>query len=124
MMKTMIINKIIRIRTMAILMIFLKELLAGLDIHREKRAQKFLLLITLTHFLCLLPINILKYVCLSLNQSFHLTFYTYKHNYILIHMYIYFSYLISSYYLFLPIFYENIFRKITFPFILSEDTFT
>ena len=100
MMKTMIMNMIILLRIMTILMICLKELLAGLDIHREKRAQKFLLLITLTHFLCLLPINILKYVCVSLNQSFHLTFYTYKHTYI--HKCIYISRI--SYHLFIYFF--------------------
>ena len=32
-----------------------------LDINKEKRAQKFLLLILISHFICILPINILKY---------------------------------------------------------------
>ena len=33
-----------------------------LDINKEKRTQKFLLLILISHFICIVPINILKYV--------------------------------------------------------------
>ena len=33
-----------------------------LDISKEKRTQKFLLLILISHFICIVPINILKYV--------------------------------------------------------------
>ena len=37
-----------------------KNLLSDLDLNKEKRAQKFLLLILSSHFLCVLPINVLK----------------------------------------------------------------
>ena len=37
--------------------------LADLDVNKETRTQKFLLLILISHFICILPINILKYVC-------------------------------------------------------------
>ena len=37
--------------------------LSDLDINKETRTQKFLLLILISHFICILPINILKYVC-------------------------------------------------------------
>ena len=34
--------------------------LNNIDINKEKRTQKFLLLILISHFICILPINILK----------------------------------------------------------------
>ena len=37
-----------------------KDPSAYLDINKEKRTQKFLLLILVSHFICILPINILK----------------------------------------------------------------
>ena len=37
-----------------------KDPSANLDINKEKRTQKFLLLILVSHFICILPINILK----------------------------------------------------------------
>ena len=39
-----------------------KSQVLDLDINKEKRTQKFLLLILISHFICILPINILKYV--------------------------------------------------------------
>ena len=39
-----------------------KSQIADIDINKEKRTQKFLLLILISHFVCILPINILKYV--------------------------------------------------------------
>ena len=38
-----------------------------LDINKEKRTQKFLLLILISHFICIVPINILKYVWKEIN---------------------------------------------------------
>ena len=35
--------------------------LNNIDINKEKRTQKFLLLILISHFICILPINIVKY---------------------------------------------------------------
>ena len=37
-------------------------LLTNIDVNKEKRTQKFLLLILVSHFLCILPINIAKSV--------------------------------------------------------------
>ena len=39
-----------------------KSQVTDLDINKEKRTQKFLLLILISHFICIVPINILKYV--------------------------------------------------------------
>ena len=39
-----------------------KSEVTDLDINKEMRTQKFLLLILISHFLCIVPINILKYV--------------------------------------------------------------
>jgi hypothetical protein len=39
-----------------------KSQVTDLDINKEKRTQKFLLLILVSHFICIVPINILKYV--------------------------------------------------------------
>ena len=39
-----------------------KSEVTDLDINKEKRTQKFLLLILISHFICIVPINILKYV--------------------------------------------------------------
>ena len=35
---------------------------SSLDINKEKRTQKFLLLILISHFLCILPIHVVKWV--------------------------------------------------------------
>merc|ERR1711962_32453 len=45
------------------------QLLHELDIHKEKRAQKFLLLILVSHFTCVLPINVLKIVRNSIGET-------------------------------------------------------
>ena len=37
-----------------------KSQVPDLDINKEKRTQKFLLLILISHFVCILPINVLK----------------------------------------------------------------
>ena len=37
-----------------------KSQVPDLDINKEKRTQKFLLLILISHFVCIVPINILK----------------------------------------------------------------
>ncbi|XP_023338658.1 uncharacterized protein LOC111709266, partial [Eurytemora carolleeae] len=47
-----------------------QELLQSLDIHKEKRAQKFLVLILSSHFLCVLPINVLKLVRYSVVETY------------------------------------------------------
>ena len=39
-----------------------KSQVTDLDINKEKRTQKFLLLILISHFVCIIPINVLKYV--------------------------------------------------------------
>ena len=39
-----------------------KSEVTDLDINKEMRTQKFLLLILISHFICIVPINILKYV--------------------------------------------------------------
>ena len=39
-----------------------KSQFTDLDINKEKRTQKFLLLILISHFICIVPINIIKYV--------------------------------------------------------------
>ena len=37
-----------------------KSQVPDLDINKEKRTQKFLLLILISHFVCIVPINVLK----------------------------------------------------------------
>jgi len=46
-----------------------QELIQSFDIHAEQRAQKFLFLIVLSHFTCVLPINVLKMVRHSVIES-------------------------------------------------------
>ena len=42
-----------------------KSQVPDLDINQEKRTQKFLLLILISHFVCIIPINILKYLSIG-----------------------------------------------------------
>merc|ERR1719458_98953 len=47
-----------------------KSVMVDLDINKEKRTQKFLLLILVSHFVCILPINILKMVRHSVIETY------------------------------------------------------